>query len=151
MFFRAYSGTGIAGMIRIILPFRAELITNMSKPVNSVTMKVLQPLWNQSSPKTNICLAYFNYSYSEIDPKERALSDMLSVPFANKMNSWLLFVLSPVCWPHLRSSFKTNSGSQSYIYILKIQHNLKINFNDPVDPSIFVAPRQQIIMWPKLN
>ena len=26
----------------------------MSEPVNSVTMKVLQPLWNESSPRTNI-------------------------------------------------------------------------------------------------
>ena len=25
----------------------------MSEPVNSVTMKVLQPLWNESSPRTN--------------------------------------------------------------------------------------------------
>ena len=46
----------------------------MSEPVNSVTMKVLQPLWNESSPRTNkYCLAYFNYSYSRIGPKERAL------------------------------------------------------------------------------
>ena len=60
-------------MIRIILPFRAELITNMSEPVNSVTMKVLQPLWNQSSLRMNNCLAYSNYSYFGIGPKERAL------------------------------------------------------------------------------
>ena len=26
----------------------------MSEPVNSVTMKVLQPLWNESSPRTKI-------------------------------------------------------------------------------------------------
>ena len=32
----AYSGIGTAGMIRIILPFRPELITDMSEPVNSV-------------------------------------------------------------------------------------------------------------------
>ena len=43
----------------------------MSEPVNSVTMKVLQPLWNQSSPRTNNGLAC---SYSEIGPKERALN-----------------------------------------------------------------------------
>ena len=55
----AYSGIGIAGMIRIILSFRA------SEPVNSVTMKVLQPLWNESSPRTNNCLTY---SYSGIAP-----------------------------------------------------------------------------------
>ena len=46
----------------------------MSEPVNSVTMKVLQPLWNESSPRTNNCLAYSNYSYTEIGPKERALN-----------------------------------------------------------------------------
>ena len=34
----------------------------------------LQPLWNQSSPRTNNCLAYSNYSYVAIDPKEFALS-----------------------------------------------------------------------------
>ena len=45
----------------------------MSELVNSVTMKVLQPLWNQSSPRTNNCLAYSSYSYSGIGPKERAL------------------------------------------------------------------------------
>ena len=66
-------------MIRIILPFRAELITNMSEPVNSVIMKVLQPLWNESSPRTNnCCLAYSNYSYSRIGPKERALNIQLT-------------------------------------------------------------------------
>ena len=41
----------------------------------SVTMKVLQPLWNQSSPKTNNCLAYSNYSYYGIGPKERTLKE----------------------------------------------------------------------------
>ena len=34
----------------------------MSEPVNSVSMKVSQPLWN--SPRMNNCLAYSNYSYS---------------------------------------------------------------------------------------
>ena len=39
------NGIGIAGMIRIIVfLFGPELITVMSEPVNSVTMKVLQPL-----------------------------------------------------------------------------------------------------------
>ena len=46
----------------------------MLEPVNSVTMKVSQTLCNQSSPRTNNCLAYSNYSYSGIGPKERALS-----------------------------------------------------------------------------
>ena len=46
----------------------------MSEPVNSVTMKVLQPLWNESSPRTNNCLAYSDNSYSGIGPKERALN-----------------------------------------------------------------------------
>ena len=45
----------------------------MSEPVNSVTMKVLQPLWNESSPRTNNCLAYSSYSYPGIGSKERAL------------------------------------------------------------------------------
>ena len=59
----SYSTIRIAGMIRIILPFRAWI-------VNSVTKKVLQPLWNQSSWRMNNCLAYSNYSYSRngIDP-----------------------------------------------------------------------------------
>ena len=43
---------------------------DISEPVNSVTMKVLQQLWNQSSPRTNNCLAYSNYSYSGIGPPE---------------------------------------------------------------------------------
>ena len=47
--------------------------TDMSEPVNSFTMKVLQPLWNESSLRTNNCLAYSNYSYSRIGPKERTL------------------------------------------------------------------------------
>ena len=38
-------------------------------------MKVLQPLWNESGPGTNNCLAYSNYSYSGIGPKERTLSE----------------------------------------------------------------------------
>ena len=46
----------------------------MSEPVSSVTMKVLQPLWNESSPRMNNCLAYSNYSYSGIGPKECALN-----------------------------------------------------------------------------
>ena len=58
-------------MIRTIL-CEPELITDMSEPVNSITMKVLQPLWNQSSPRTNNCLAYSNYSYSGIGPPKRA-------------------------------------------------------------------------------
>ena len=37
-------------------------------------MKVLHPLWNQSSPRTNNCLAYSNYSYSGIGPKECTLN-----------------------------------------------------------------------------
>ena len=49
----------------------------MSEPVNSVAMKVLQPLWNQSSPRMNNCLAYSNYSYSGIGPKIRALDQIL--------------------------------------------------------------------------
>ena len=65
-FFWAYSGIGTAGMIRISFLFVPELITDMSEPVNSVTIKVLHPLWNQSSPRTNNCLAYSNYSYSGI-------------------------------------------------------------------------------------
>ena len=44
----------------------------MSEPVNSVTMKVLKPLWNESSLRTNNYLAYSNYSYSRIGPKESA-------------------------------------------------------------------------------
>ena len=63
---------------QIILLFRPELITNMSEPVNSVTMKVLQPLWNQSSPRTNNCLAYSNYSYSGIGLKECTLIILIS-------------------------------------------------------------------------
>ena len=55
-----------------------ELIADMSEPVNSVTMKVLQPLWNQSSPRTNNCLAYSNYSYSGIGPKECTLNRIRS-------------------------------------------------------------------------
>ena len=46
----------------------------MSEPVNSVTMKVLEPLWNESSPRmNNNCLAYSNYSYSGIGPRESTL------------------------------------------------------------------------------
>ena len=52
----------------------------MSEPVNSVTMKVLQPLWNQSSPRTNNCLAYSNYAYSGIGPKKHALSNQCILP-----------------------------------------------------------------------
>ena len=36
-------------------------------------MKVLQPLWNQSSPRTNNCLAYSSHFYSGLGPNERAL------------------------------------------------------------------------------
>ena len=61
-------------MIRKFFLFGPELITGMSEPVISVIMKVLQPLWNQSSPRTNNCLAYSNYSYSGIGPKECTLS-----------------------------------------------------------------------------
>ena len=43
----------------------------MSEPVNSVTMKVLQPLWNQSSPRTNNCLAYSDYLYPGIEVKKK--------------------------------------------------------------------------------
>ena len=39
----------------------------------SITKKVLQPLWNQISLRTNNCFAYSNYSYSGIGPKERSL------------------------------------------------------------------------------
>ena len=50
-----------------------ELITDMSEPVNSVTMNVLQPLWNESSLRMNNCLAY-----SGIGPIECALKMSLS-------------------------------------------------------------------------
>ena len=65
----AYSGIGIAGMIRMILPFRARVDYR-----HVGTIKGLQSLWNQSSPRMNNCLAYSNYSYSGIGPKERALN-----------------------------------------------------------------------------
>ena len=40
--------------------------------MSGVTMKVLQPLWNQSSPRMNN-MAYSNYSYPGIGPKECVL------------------------------------------------------------------------------
>ena len=52
----------------------------MSEPVNSVTMKILQPLWYESSPRTNNCLAYSDNSYSGIGPQERALYDQENEP-----------------------------------------------------------------------
>ena len=48
----------------------------------TVSLKVLQSLWNQSSPRTNSCLAYSSYSYSRIGSKECTLS--LSFPDVNK-------------------------------------------------------------------
>ena len=57
-------------LIRIILLFQAWVDYSHSESVDSVTMKVLQPLWNQSSLRTNNCLAYSNYSYTRIGPKE---------------------------------------------------------------------------------
>ena len=46
----------------------------------SVTKKVLQPLWNQISLRTNNCFAYSNYSYSGIGPKERSLRKQTDFP-----------------------------------------------------------------------
>ena len=68
----------------------------MSEPVNSVTMKVLQPLWNESSPRTNnYCLAYSNYSYSWIGPKERALN-------LKSLRRRSLFLLPWPCMVHMQ-------------------------------------------------
>ena len=62
----------------------------MSEPVNSVRTSSLleeeeeeeeKPLWNQSSPRTNNYLAYSNYSYSGIGPKEHAPSLFLAHPY----------------------------------------------------------------------
>ena len=42
---------GIAEIIRVILSFRADLITHTSETVYSVTVKVLQPNWIDSSTR----------------------------------------------------------------------------------------------------
>ena len=70
----------------------------MSEPVNSVTMKVLQPLWNESSPRTNKCLAYSNSS--GIGPPKCALN----VPI------WRVRVFTDVNGPALRVSDRFNSS-----------------------------------------
>ena len=47
----------------------------------------------------------------------------------------MLFILGPVCWPHLRSIVIPNRlWITIYIYVLKIQHNFEINCNGPVEP-----------------
>ena len=74
----------------------------MSEPVNSVTVKVLQPLWNESSPRTNNCLAYSNYSYSRIGPKERALQQVMS---------FLCLVFSSVSSPVSVPPYPHSSGN----------------------------------------
>ena len=59
---------------RIIMLTETSFISVRAMTANSVTRKVLQPLWNESSPRTKNCLAYSYYSYSRIGPKERAMS-----------------------------------------------------------------------------
>ena len=89
-------------MVRIIFPFRARVDYRHVEPVNSVTVKGLQPLWNEGSPRTNNnCLAFSNHSYSGIDapyppsPKEKnapliilqqALSHVCMVDEINNFN-----------------------------------------------------------------
>ena len=94
----------------------------MSEPVNSVTMKVLQPLWNESSLRTNNCLAYSNYSYSGIDPKERTPSERSTKRRSRSENMRKAFFKSIVkvtrlydyqTWP---THFLRNSrGAQRYV------------------------------------
>ena len=121
-FFWAYSGTGITGMIRKFFLFGPELITDMSKPVNSVPMKVLQPLWNQSSPRTNDCLAYSNYSYSGIGPKECTLNK----PHQEKE----MLLLSSKVWRHHFENFSIQTFKvdfTSWILVFTNLHKFQCN------------------------
>ena len=50
---RYYLGRVCLGLFQNRNSWNDQLITDMSEPLNSVAMKVLQPLWNESSPRTN--------------------------------------------------------------------------------------------------
>ena len=78
-------------MVRIIFPFRARVDYRHVEPVNSVTMKGLQPLWNEGSPRTNNnCLAFSNHSYSKKNAPliilQQALSCICMVDEINNFN-----------------------------------------------------------------
>ena len=61
-------------MISKFLLLEANLIADMS--VYSVTVKVLQPNWDDSSPRTKHCLGSSSYSCSSLDPNKPTLSDI---------------------------------------------------------------------------
>ena len=112
--FWAYFGIGIAGMIRIILLFRTWVDYRHFR-INSVTMKVLRPLWNQSSLRTNNCLAYFNYFYSGIVPqlKTRPYTDLFLIHTSYNpevQNDWATRQKIPIRW-HISSFHPQNTAT----------------------------------------
>ena len=71
---RLFKGGGKGRMISKFLLLEANLIADMS--VYSVTVKVLQPNWDDSIPRTKNCLGSSSYFCSWLDPNKPTLSDI---------------------------------------------------------------------------